>query len=155
MLAHYALTLYRSLTRHKLYAAINVLGLAVGIAVFLVLALDVRFETSFERWIPDASKIYVIRQTWKFPGHSAETDTHTMGGLLEQMQADCPGEFTGARILNRGGIIHEHGRITGENVESVDPNFFSVMNLPLVRGDRRTALAAPDQMLLSETRARS
>ena len=44
MLGHYALTLYRSLTRHRLYAAINVLGLAVGVAVFLVLALDVRFE---------------------------------------------------------------------------------------------------------------
>jgi len=46
MWGHYLLTLYRSLTRHWLYTLLNVAGLAVGIAVFLVLALLVRFETS-------------------------------------------------------------------------------------------------------------
>lgn len=43
------LSLYRSLTRHKLYATLNIGGLAIGVAVFLVLGLYVRFETSFER----------------------------------------------------------------------------------------------------------
>ena len=47
------LTFYRSLVRHKLYASLNIGGLAVGIAVFLVLTLYVRFETSYEKWIPD------------------------------------------------------------------------------------------------------
>ena len=55
------LSLYRSLTRHKLYAALNIGGLAVGIAVFLVLGLYVRFETSFEKWLPDHDKIYVVQ----------------------------------------------------------------------------------------------
>lgn len=154
MLGHYALTLYRSLTRHKLYAAINVLGLAVGIAVFLVLALDVSFEASFERWIPDASKIYVVRQTWKFPGHSAEAFNSTMGGLLEELQADFPGEVTGTRIRDRGATVRQRGRVISEQAEMVDPGFFKVFDLPLTRGDKRTALA-PDQVLLSETRART
>ena len=68
MLSHYLLTLYRSLTRQWLYAALNVLGLAVGIAVFLVLMLDVRFETSFDDWIPDAANIYRITSIYAFPG---------------------------------------------------------------------------------------
>ena len=155
MWTHHLTTLYRSLTRHRLYAAINVLGLAVGVAVFLVLSLYVRFETSFERWIPNAGRIYAIRQTWMFPGHSADTSTNTMGGLLEQMQADFPGELVGTRILGKSGVVHQHGRVSGENVAVVDPGFFHVMDLPLVRGDARVALAAPRQVLLSETRART
>ena len=71
MLAHYLVSLYRSLTRHRLYAALNVLGLAVGIAVFLVLWLDVQFETSFERWIPDASQIYELRTIQHSPHEPA------------------------------------------------------------------------------------
>ena len=58
MFSHALLTLYRSLARHRLYAALNILGLAVGIAVFLVLFLDVRFENGFDRWIPEAQNTY-------------------------------------------------------------------------------------------------
>ena len=46
------LTLYRSLTRHRLYAMLNIGGLALGIAVFLVLMLFVRFETNYDRVLP-------------------------------------------------------------------------------------------------------
>ncbi len=49
MFGHYLLTFYRSLSHHRLYAALNALGLAIGIAVFLALWLDVRFETSFDK----------------------------------------------------------------------------------------------------------
>ena len=155
MWTHHLTTLYRSLTRHRLYAALNVLGLAVGVAVFLVLSLYVRFETSFERWLPDSSKIYVMRQTWRMPGHSAEAFNDTMGGLFEELKADFPGEIVGTRIYDRGGTVRQGGRLTSEDVELVDPDFFRVFDLPLVRGDKRTALAAPDDIMLSETRART
>lgn len=155
MWTHHLLTLYRSLTRHRLYAAINVMGLAVGIAVFLVLSLYVRFEASFERWLPDSPKIYVMRQTWTLPGHGAEASNSTMGGLLEELKADLPTEIVGTRIYDRGGTVRQGGRITPETVELVDPDFFKVFDIPLVRGDKRTALAAPDDIMLSETRART
>ena len=155
MWTHHLTTLYRSLTRHRLYAAINVLGLAVGVAVFLVLSLYVRFETSFERWLPDSNKIYVMRQTWRLPGHSAEAFDNTMGGLLEQLKADFPGEIIGTRIWDRGATVRQGGRLTSEQLERVDPDFFKVFDLPLVRGDKRTALAMPDDVMLSETRART
>ena len=86
MWTHALLTLYRSLTRHRLYAALNILGLAVGIAVFLVLWLDVRFETSFERWIPNARNVYRLYATCAFVGvalrnPSAPTATPWAGTL--------------------------------------------------------------------------
>ncbi len=65
------LSLYRSLVRHKLYAALNIGGLAVGIAVFLVLGLYVRFETGYEKWLPGYDKLYLVEEYWNMPGSPA------------------------------------------------------------------------------------
>lgn len=61
-------SLYRSLIRHPLYTAVNVGGLAMGIAVFILLGLYVRFETSFETWLPQHQTIYQVQNEWNLPG---------------------------------------------------------------------------------------
>ena len=153
MWSHYLLTLYRSLTRHRLYAALNVLGLAVGVSVFLVLWLDVRFETSFEKWIPDASQLYVVGTLWKKHSDAMADSTSTMGGTLEELRADYP-QLVGTRIWPRGGTTRRGAEVTPEHVDVVDPNFFKVFELPLVEGDPSVALAAPDGVVLTQAEAR-
>jgi len=154
LFTHYLLTLYRTLTRQRLYAALNVLGLAVGIAVFLVLWLDVGFETSFERWIPGASQISVIRSTWLGAGHSFNADNFTMGATLDELRADYP-QLTGTRIWNQGATILRGGQPTGEDVDVVDPSFFKVFDLPLVKGDKTGILDTPDALILTQTKAKA
>jgi putative ABC transport system permease protein len=153
MFGHAFLTLYRSLTRHRLYAALNVLGLAVGIAVFLVLSLYVAFETSFERWIPQAQSISVVRTNWKFPGHALVAANYTMGGLLDELKEDYP-QLVGTRIWSQSATVRQGGDITSEKVQVVDPNFFQVFDLPLVAGDKRTLLNTPDQAVITEAVAK-
>lgn len=60
MLASYLTTAFRQLLATKLYAAINVIGLAVGLACALLILLYVRHELSFDQRQPDASRIYRI-----------------------------------------------------------------------------------------------
>ncbi len=149
------LSLYRSLTRHKLYAALNIGGLAIGIAVFLVLGLYVRFETSFEKWLPDHDKIYVVQTVWNLPGSPFNGRyPDTMGGLLEQLQEDFPGTV-GTRIWGGegAGSVLRRGVATKEDVAEVDPSFFDVFDLPMVSGDGRRALADPSGAIISETLA--
>jgi len=149
------LSLYRSLTRHKLYAALNIGGLAVGIAVFLVLGLYVRFETSFEKWLPDHDKIYVVQTVWNLPGSPFNGRyPDTMGGLLEQLQEDFPGTV-GTRIWGGegAGSVLRRGVATKEDVAEVDPSFFDVFDLPMVSGDGRRALADPLGAIISESLA--
>lgn len=136
MWGHYVLTLYRALTRRRLYAALNVLGLAVGVAVFLVLALFVRFQTSFESWIPDASKIYVVRETWNLPGLPRRPSVGTPGSLLEALQTDYPG-VRGVRVRRDPVVVRHGGYATADHVSFADPNFFQVFRLPLAEGIRR------------------
>lgn len=150
------LTLYRSLTRHKLYAALNIGGLAVGIAVFLVLGLYVRFETSYEKWLPHHDEVYVVETIWNQPG-SVFNGAYpwTMGGLLEQMREDFPGTLgTRVRGGEGAGSVLRGGIATKEDVAQVDPSFFAVLDLPMVRGDGARALANPTGAIISESAAR-
>jgi len=153
MFRHYLLTLYRALTRHRLYATLNILGLAVGIGVFMVLSLYVSFETSFERWIPDAKSIYVIRTGWTLPGHAVQADSYTMGGLIEELRADYP-QIVGTRTWGSTATVRQGAQITSEEIQIVDPTFFKTFDLPAVAGDKAHFLQRPDEVLISESRAK-
>src|SRR5882757_9655472 len=143
MWSHYTLNMLRSFSRHKLYTAINIFGLALGIAVFLILALIVRFELSFERWIPQADKIYVVRT------HGPDGWTpSTMGGLLQQLRADYP-QVVGVRMRSGGVVVQKDGNSTSEMLTEVDPAFLNLFNLPFEQGDRGSALKSPDQIALT------
>ncbi|WP_260599172.1 ABC transporter permease [Sphingomonas endolithica] len=150
------LTLYRSLARHKLYAALNIGGLAVGIAVFLVLSLYVRFETSYEKWLPRHDEIYVVQTVWNLPGSPFNgAYPFTMGGLLDQMREDFPGTVgTRVRGGEGAGSVVRGGVATRDDVAQVDPSFFEVIDLPLTRGDARRALRDPASTIISESAAR-
>ena len=149
MLGHTLLTFYRSLTRHRLYSALNVLGLAVGIAVFLVLWLDVRFETGFERWIPHASSLYELRTDFIGDGQPRES---TMGATAEELRGDYP--RTNATLdWIQAAKIRQGASATAEEVEVVDSNFFNVFDLPMVMGDHARALSSPDDVVLSQAKA--
>ncbi|WP_420607098.1 FtsX-like permease family protein [Novosphingopyxis sp.] len=150
------LSLYRSLTRHKLYAALNIGGLAVGIAVFIVLGLYVRFETSYEKWLPRHDEVYVVETVWMDPGSPVNgAYTYSMGGLLNQLQEDFPGTI-GARILGgeEGGIVRRGNNAVTEDVAMVDPSFFKVFELPMADGSGDGALTDPSAVLISQSAAR-
>ncbi len=148
------LTLYRSLTRHKLYAALNIGGLAVGIAVFVVLALYVRFETSHEKWLPGHDNLYLVEEYWDQPGSPANgVSDGTMGGLIDQLRQDFP-ETVGTRSRGMGANVIRGGIGTAEDFAYVDPNFLDLIQLPMVVGDGRAALRDPANVLISETIAK-
>jgi putative ABC transport system permease protein len=150
------LSLYRSLTRHKLYAALNIGGLAVGIAVFLVLGLYVRFETSFERWLPHHDEIYLVETEAKgIDSPFSGIYQNTMGGLLEQMKQDFPG-LVGTRFNGGegGGTVIRDGAARQEDIARVDADFFKVFDLPMVSGDKETALSDPLAIVISRSAAR-
>ena len=90
MLPHALLGFYRNLTRHKLYSALNILGLATGIAVFLVLAQVVRYEYSFDRWLPHADEIYRLDSRISLPGMVPFENGGSSFVILDLLRADYP-----------------------------------------------------------------
>jgi putative ABC transport system permease protein len=154
MFGHYVLTLYRTLTRHRLYAALNVLVLAVGVAVFLVLLLDVRFETSFDRWIPGAANVYRVDETATFPGRAPQEVAAISALAAPLLKADYPYILAATRMVGYDERVSTGSRLETESVYRVDPDFFRVFPLPLSRGSAATALSTPDDVAISERIAR-
>lgn len=148
------ISLYRSLTRHKLYAALNIGGLALGIAVFLILGLYVRFQTRFETWLPDYRSLYLVQEHWDRPGSTTNGyGDATMGGLIDQLREDFP-TTEATRLRGVGATVLHNGIGTTENFAHVDGNFFDLLRLPMVAGDGAAALKEPNNVLLNETLAR-
>ncbi|THD61347.1 ABC transporter permease [Phenylobacterium sp.] len=147
--ASYARSLYRTMSRHRLYAAINVLGLALGVAVFVVLMLVVRFQTSFEAWIPHADQIYVIRSkdvlgNW-YP--------NVFPGMLDELRGDYP-QLVATHATGAEATVRRGGAVTPANVSMVDPSFFKVFDLPLAAGDKARLLQSPDDLVVTQSTAR-
>ena len=150
MFGHYAKTLYRSLSRHRLYTALNVGGLAVGIAVFLILLLTVRYEMAFDRWIPNVDQVYRVNADIRFPGTKPYFSSNLQGTVGPLLKQDYPQIKATTRVMGAGAIVRLDGRSVRQPMTRVDPDFFKVFNLPLVAGDPATALRDPASVVLSE-----
>ena len=135
------LTFYRSLSRHPLFAALNVLGLAVGIGVFLVLTLIVRYESGFDAWLPHAAETYRLDTTYSLPGEIPTEYAVTSFKAYDLLRADFPEIRAATRVYDRTLLVSEGNTLDSENVAYVDPGFFQVIELPALAGDTRQALA--------------
>ncbi|MGI4744768.1 MAG: FtsX-like permease family protein [Janthinobacterium lividum] len=154
MLFHGFLTFYRSVSRQRLYTTLNLLSLATGIAVFLLLITIVSYENGYNRWIPDADHIYRIDTTWTFPGQLPSEGAGSSFLALDLLREDFPQIRAGTRHLERRFTITTGNIVGSDYLSLVDPNFLDVMKLPLVLGSRSTALSSPSSVVLSQASAR-
>ena len=150
MLSNVLLSLYRSMSRHLLYAALNVLGLAAGIAVFLVLALVVQYERGFDRWVPDGSHVYRLDTTWTMAGRARQEAADTTFVALDLLRSDFPTIEAGTRMMERTLPVSVDRVIDSEDMTYVDPNFLDVLDLPLLLGDPRHALSSAGSVAITQ-----
>ncbi|HEY8003654.1 MAG TPA: ABC transporter permease, partial [Phenylobacterium sp.] len=154
MVRNYALAFYRTLARHRLYAALNVLGLALGVAVCTVLLLVVRFETSFDRWIPDAGNVYRVDLTEHYPGRAPKEQPATQPVLLPNLLAEFPQIRAGARLVDHQATVRQGPQTVYERVVFADPDIFRVFDLPFAAGAASTALGDTSSLVLTQSMAR-
>lgn len=148
-----AASLYRSLTRHKLFAALNVGGLALGIAVFLVLYLFVRFETGYDRVLPGWDRVWMIDRSLQFPGNP-RVEIPSLPPMLAQLKADHPGT-DGARLLQYDVAVQNGASTVAQTMAQVDRDYFRLFPFPASEGDPSVAIAQPDGIVITATVAQT
>jgi putative ABC transport system permease protein len=154
MLRNYLAAALRNLLRNRLYTAISVGGLAVAFAAALLIAIFVGDEFSYDRWIPGAKDVYRVSETYVFrdqPPNRTDETSLVVAGLLKLDFS----QIAAVTRLYRDQRDVRHGQV--ETVESLlwaDPDVFSVLPLPTVAGDPKTALAGPDSVVLTQAYAR-
>ncbi len=149
MIRNYFKTAWRNLWKNKTYSAINMLGLAVGLASFLVLLLYLNHELSYDRWHPELEKVYKVSLR-------GEEDIHkTTQAPLATLLRDNASQIEAATSISTGSQYEtplsfgEH-TITQTGIISADSLFFKVFPYQIVAGDALTPLNKPNAMVISE-----
>src|ERR1700744_3298141 len=90
MLRNYLAAALRNLARNRLYAAINIVGLAVGFAAAILIALFVRDEFSYDTWVPGHERTYRISQTLAIPDREPDVWDEILGHAATWLKLDFP-----------------------------------------------------------------
>jgi putative ABC transport system permease protein len=144
----------RNLSRHKLYAALNIGGLAIGFAAAMLIALYVRNELTFDRFIPDADHIYDIYTVFDLPGRAPLVADATPGDFAALLRTDFP-FIPAITQLKPSRTGTKQGEVYGaDRIYWAQPNVFSVLRLPAFAGDLQSALLKPDTLVLTRSAAR-
>lgn len=147
-------SILRNLTRHRLYTAINLAGLSLGIAVFLTMALVVRYETRYDASLSDTADLYRLDQIWTLPGRASEEDPVASFVGVPFLQQDFPAISGVLRIVTQPQAVHVDARIDNEDTTFADPSFFSFFRLKALEGDPRVALSGPADIAIPASIAR-
>ena len=154
MLRNYLTVALRNLRKQRFYAAINVLGLSLGIASFLLILLYVVDELRYDRFYPQAEHIFRVGSFDNTLGESnrmALTANAVAGGI----QRELPEAEAATRLYRAWETVHFQDKTFVEyDWQYVDSSFFSVFGYELLEGDPATALHAPNTVVVTKSTAR-
>ncbi len=158
MFRNYLVTALRNIARHKLHSFINIAGLAVGLTCAILIIVFIRDELSYDRWIAGSDKLWRLEITYHVPGRSAPIPTaQSPIPIVAAVRDQIPEVTSGTRLTREGMTLTdpEHpDRQFSQNIGVVDPNFLQVIPLPLVKGDPKTVLSRPENLVISQSAAK-
>ena len=162
MLVNYLKIALRNLQKQKFFAFINVFGLSVGIACFVLLMLFTGNELSFDKFHKNAANIYrlyINSQSVAQPGTVERyTDMWSPSGQSfgEGMKQDIPDVVNYVRLQLPWGesLVRTGNKVLPAEVSYADPSFFSIFSFPLKYGSKSAALHNRHDIVLTSSRAK-
>ncbi len=153
MIRNYLRTALRSLKKQRLYTCINIFGLALGLGSCLLILAYVSYEYSYESHYPNADNIYRVVCFWEGDDDMVSTANimHPAGPALKETMPEIEQQ---ARIYQDRDVQIEFGRdqfIVETQFLMVDPEMLEVFSIPLINGNRATALSGPNSLIISQS----
>ena len=160
MIRNYLKVTFRNLLKHKSFTLINILGLAIGMAVFLLISQYVVFEHSYEHFLPETNNIYRLKLERYLNDELQIASAENFPGAGPALKTELPEVLDYARLYNLG--YKNNVIITNQDAQPepiafkhrrflyADSSFLSLMGYELVQGDAATALAKPFTTVISE-----
>jgi putative ABC transport system permease protein len=138
MLRNYLTVGLRALMKNRTYAFINIFGLAIGMAACLMILLFVRYEMSYDAWVPGAADTYQL-QSWYHSRETGEEARLQMAAYVsgEALRKDFPQVEHVVYAWDNNPVFFQNGQASPtEHYLYAGGNFLDVVGLPLVRGSR-------------------
>src|ERR1700748_2726234 len=150
MIRNYLKTAFRSLQKNRAFTTINVLGLALGLAACLLIVFYVFDELSYDRYNVNADRIYRVNEDLKLGDNKVQYAV-CMPPLARTLKRDFPQVENTVRLKNAGGMHVKKGNenILEYKVLFADPTVFDVFTLPILYGNKASALTEPNTVVIS------
>lgn len=154
MFRNYIKTALRNLGKHKLYTAINIIGLTIGLTACLLIGVYITHELSYDKFNVNADRI--VRATMEYSNagtvNSVASTGTKVGPQFKRMFPDVQEyarTFISHNVVKAGDKIFDEPRIL-----YADDPFFKIFSFRLIEGDAATALNAPDKIVLTQSMAK-
>ena len=157
MFRYYLLLAWRIMKRQKVYTAINILGLAIGVCACLVIYLVTTYDLSFDRFHKDKNRIFRI--TGEVQRLNGETEfANSVIPDVAGIETAIPGFEAKAAIFHYDATIkpgiEKAQTFIGDNVIITSPGYFEIFDYTWLAGDPSAALNEPNSVVISEKRAK-
>jgi len=161
MFYNYLKTAFRNIWRNKFYALLNILGLSVGFAIFLVIYFYIQFEFSFDKHFYRADQIYRVTTDMIWESGDIQRTAVSSPPTALFLKSDYPEVLDATRFIPKYEILAE--RISNdaakrdakyyEEIFYIDSSFFNVFNMDFLIGSSTGVFSIPKSIILTEALA--
>ncbi len=142
----------RIVKNQKSYFLINIIGLSIGIACSLLIALFIIHELSYDKFNVKEKRIFRLVVTGK-AGDQEMNYAYTSAPIGPTMLREFPEVEDFTRLNTKTGVLVQYldNIFIEDSYAEADSSFFNIFSIPILRGDRKTVLNAPHKLVLSES----
>ncbi len=155
MFKNYFRTAWRNISRNKVFSALNILGLAIGMGVALLIGLWIHDQYSYDRWLPNYEQAYQVR--FNLNDHGViRTQKDVCRPLEDALKNDVRGVAYTSPAYGPfpNTLTAGNKKILLRNLIAGD-GFLQIFQFPILEGNRSTAMMDPNSIVLTESTARA
>ena len=153
MFRSYLIATIRTLLKNRGLTAINILGLAIGMASVILIILYIQYELSYDRHHAHANRIYGVFRVMSME-NTTSVNPRASGALAPALKRDFPEVQEAIRVQRLDAWVQTQTRFFQQDMCVADPEIFNVFTIPFISGDPNTALTQSGSMVLTESMAR-
>jgi len=152
----------RSLFKNKIYAVINIGGLALGLTAFILMLLYINHEESYDTWSADLKNVYQIREKNDIstPDNKEHWNTVSDSRIAALLREKLPQAMAVTNVDNDLDFIKGYSvkidhadPIIVSQIKDSDSSFFHVFSYKFLQGDEQKALSAPKSVVIKQSLA--
>ncbi|HET7605523.1 MAG TPA: ABC transporter permease [Sphingomicrobium sp.] len=142
----------RALAKNRTYSVINIAGLAIGMAACVMILLYIRYEQSYDKWLPDVANTYEFQAWYPHPDEGNPALLQMAAFVTkDRVKKDFPQVVGGVYVFDNGPVFIKDGQASStKGWLFADDDFLKVVNLPLLAGG---TLTAPQTAVITQEEA--
>lgn len=137
---------FRQLSRNKVFSSLNILGLSIGMALAILIAMFIKSEYSYDNWMTDSDLTYRVYRT------RGNNTAWTPPQLANKMMSDYPEVAAASGFFSAGEqlLTYAGTNLYVKETAYVDSTFFDVLGMDFLHGDSKSVLDQPNSMVISD-----